>query len=140
MSYVSAELRRLVNDRARNCCEYCRIFNDDHYLPHEIDHIVSEKHRGETNADNLCLSCFDCNRYKGSDVGSFDPETGEFAALFHPRTMRWSDHFRLDGGLIVPFTPEGRVTVFLLRLNGDNRLIRRRALIELGRYPCPASE
>jgi hypothetical protein len=137
MSYVSAALRRLVIERASDCCEYCRIHNDDHYLPHEIDHIVSEKHRGETSADNLCLSCFDCNRYKGSDIGSFDVETGEFTALFNPRTMHWSDHFRLDSGLIVPLTPEGRVTVFLLRLNSDNRLIRRRALIELDRYPCP---
>ena len=139
MSYLSAELRRQVTERAQNCCEYCRIHNDDHYLPHEIDHIIPEKHRGATDASNLCLSCFDCNRYKGSDVGSFDVETGEFALLFNPRAMQWIAHFRLDVATIIPLTPEGRVTVFLLRSNSENRLIRRRALIELRRYPWPSS-
>ena len=130
------ELRRVVIDRANSCCEYCLIHHDDHYLSHEIDHILSEKHRGTTIADNLCLSCFDCNRYKGSDVGSFDIETGNFAPLYNPRTQQWNEHFRLDGAVIVPVTPEGRVTVFLLRLNSENRLVRRRALIDLNRYPC----
>ena len=97
MTYIPAELRRLVIERANNCCEYCRIHTDDHYLPHEIDHAISEKHQGETTADNLCLSCFDCNRYKGSDIGSFDLETGVFAPLFNPRTQSRNDHFQLEG-------------------------------------------
>jgi hypothetical protein len=134
MTYIPAKLRRLVTSRANDRCEYCLIRNEDHYLPHEADHILSEKHRGETTAKNLCLSCFDCNRYKGSDVGSFDLETGRFFPLYNPRTMQWSDHFRLDDARIIPLTPEGRITEFLLRLNSPDRIVRRQALVELKRY------
>ncbi len=137
MTHVPAEMRRLVVERAGGCCEYCLIAEADHYLTHEVDHVVSVKHRGETTLDNLCLSCFDCNRYKGSDIGSYDTDTETFVSLYNPRTMRWHEHFRLDGAAIVPVTPEARVTVFLLRLNSSTRLVRRAALMATGRYPCP---
>lgn len=136
MSYVPVDLRRLIVDRAQGCCEYCYIHEDDHYLTHEVDHIISIKHRGTTIVDNLCLSCFDCNRYKGSDIGSLDLETDTFTPLFNPRTMQWDTHLQLNNGVIVPLTSEGRVTVFLLRLNSSERLVRRQGLIALGRYPC----
>ena len=136
MTYIPAELRRLVTERAGGCCEYCHISRDDHTLPSEIDHIISEKHRGATVADNLCLSCWDCNNAKGSDIASADPQTGQPTFLFHPRRQRWEDHFRLEGGVIVPLTPEGRVTAFLLRLNDPERVAERDILVTLGRYPC----
>jgi len=86
-SYISAELRRQVRERAKNCCEYCRLNEAGNYLTREVNHIISENHRGEITLDNLCLSCFDCNRYKGSHVGSIDLETDLFVSLFHPRKM-----------------------------------------------------
>ena len=138
MSYLSAELRRSVADRAQNCCEYCQLHEDDHYLAHEVDHIIQVKHRGATTFDNLCLSCFDCNRYKGSDIGSYD-STGAFIPLFNPRTMRWDEHFRLEEAEIIALTPRGQITEFLLRLNSNERLVRRQGLVELERYPCPSS-
>lgn len=92
-------------------------------------------HRGETVADNLCLSCLDCNRAKGSDFGSFDPETEYVTLLFNPRTQKWKDHFRLDGGRIIPISPEGRVTVFVLDLNAEMRVRARQTLLEAGLYP-----
>ncbi|PJF32423.1 MAG: hypothetical protein CUN52_01730 [Phototrophicales bacterium] len=46
-----------------------------------------------------------------------------------------SKHFRLDGAVIIPMTPEGRVTVFLLKLNDQIRLRARRILVGVGRYP-----
>jgi hypothetical protein len=58
---------------------------DDRLLPFEIDHIIAEKHRGVTAADNLCLACYRCNSFKGSDIASADPLTGNAAFLFHPR-------------------------------------------------------
>ena len=140
MTYIPTDIRRQVIERAHSCCEYYRLHDDDHYLKHEVDHIISEKHRGTTTIDNLCLSCFDCNRYKGSDVGSVDIETGLFTALFNPRTMRWNEHFQLQGYEILPLTPEGHVTVFLLRFNNDNRTVRRQNLVELDRYPCQQNE
>lgn len=136
MSYLSAELRRMIMDRAENCFEYCHLHEDDHDLAHEVDYIIPVKHRGTTSADNLCLSCFDCNRYKGSDIGSYDSDTGAFTPLFDPRTMRWDEHFRLEGAEIVPLAPVGQITEFLLRLNSSEWLVGRYGLIELERYPC----
>jgi 5-methylcytosine-specific restriction endonuclease McrA len=46
------------------------------FYPHEIDHVVAEKHDGQTSDNNLCLSCWVCNRHKGSDLTSIDPQTG----------------------------------------------------------------
>jgi 5-methylcytosine-specific restriction endonuclease McrA len=60
---MDAALIRLVWQRARKCCEYCRLSQDDHELPFEIDHIVSRKHQGATVAGNLALSCFRCNSF-----------------------------------------------------------------------------
>lgn len=136
MAYISCELRRLVLERANGCCEYCLLSADDSYLPHELDHIISEKHGGSTTAENLCLSCFDCNRFKGSDIGSLDKETESFRSFFNPRQMLWDDHFTLNGAVIEPSTPEGRVTVTLLKLNSDEQIAKRLELIELGNYPC----
>lgn len=135
MTYIPENLRQLVIKRANHCCEYGLINQEDVFQSHEIDHIYAEKHEGETHESNLCLSCMICNRHKGSDIASFDRETGEITSLFHPRLHKWEEHFQLNGAIIIPLTPEGRVTVRLLHLNDDERVIERQQLIELGRYP-----
>lgn len=66
--YVSVSLRQMVSDRAGGKCEYCRIHQDFSIYTHEVDHVVSLKHGGETSAEDLVLSCLPCNRYKGSDL------------------------------------------------------------------------
>lgn len=105
-------------------------------FPHEVAHIEAEKHGGTTTEDNLCLSCFHCNRYKGSDIASRDPETGELVALYHPRRDVWLEHFRLEkGGHIEPLTPQGRATVRLLQFNTPVRIEQRERLMRLNRYP-----
>ncbi len=135
-SYVSAELRQLVVERADERCEYCLLHQRDAALfDHEIDHVIAEKHRGQTADDNLTLACFECNRYKGSDISSIDPQTNELTPLFNPRQQIWANHFILEGSLIVPLTAVGRVTVVLLRLNVEPRVRRREGLIALGKYP-----
>ena len=48
--------------------------------------------------------------------------------LFNPRAQQWADHLRFEGATIVPLTPEGRATVFLLRLNDPERAQERAAL------------
>ena len=98
------------------------------FFPHEIDHIIAEKHGGETNAENLALTCWRCNRYKGSDLGSFDPETGNFSFLFNPRKQEWKLHFKFSEVMIVGLTPEGRTTVKLLQMNKEERLAERKKL------------
>jgi hypothetical protein len=131
----TAELRRRVVERAGNCCEYCLLSQDLVASSHQVDHVIAEKHGGETAFDNLALSCTVCNRRKGSDIGSVDPATGDLVPLFNARTQPWSDHFRLDGAHIVGLTDVGRTTVAFLQLNAFDRLMERDALIRADRYP-----
>ena len=135
MTYIRAELRRLIFERAEGRCEYCRIPHNVTFMPQEIDHIYAEKHGGETTADNLCLSCYHCNRHKGSDLASLDAESEAIIRLFHPRRHIWIEHFSEIEGEIVGLTMIGRVTVQLLQMNGDERVEERRRLIVLGQWP-----
>lgn len=135
MKYIPDSLRRLVRERANDRCEYC-LFHERYAVKrHEIDHIYAEKHGGETLDSNLCLSCMDCNRYKGSDLASIDPQTGVIVALFHPRRDQWIEHFRYSEGYIEPLTAQGRVTVRLLQFNTPDRVDERYRLARLRRYP-----
>jgi HNH endonuclease len=128
VTYIPVTLRRQVIDRAGNRCEYCLLHADLAFFPHEVDHVIAEKHGGMTEADNLAFACWRCNRHKGSDLGSFDPETEEFSLLFNPRTQDWAEHFAIQEEHIVGITPEGRTTVCLLQLNSEARLIERRSI------------
>ena len=132
---LPAALRRLVAKRARDCCEFCLIHQDDVAQQHEIDHLVARKHGGQTVAENLALTCLPCNRHKGSDQTAIDPETQTLVPLFNPRVQAWADHFMLVDARIVGLTPMGRATVSLLRLNLSMRVDIRRLLIEKERYP-----
>jgi hypothetical protein len=138
MTYIPVELRRLVTERAGNCCEYCCLSQDDSSFTFHCEHVIAEKHGGATAADNLCLSCPECNTYKGSDIASFDRVTGTLVLtlLFNPRIQAWDDHFRLEGAEIRPLTPEGRVTVDLLQMNRPEAIAERLLFIKLGSYPC----
>ncbi len=125
----------MVSERAQGKCEYCWIHQDFSIYTHEVDHAVALKHGGETITENLVLSCLPCNRYKGSDLTSIDPITGQITPLFNPRVQNWADHFQLEDGYILGLTHIGRTTVFLLRLNDPTRLPIRQALISQGLYP-----
>jgi len=128
VTYVPADLRRLVRDRARSLCEYRQVPEAATFAFHQLDYIIAEKHGGKTSEDNLALCCTVCNRRKGTDLASIDPETGEVAPLFHPRQNRWSDHFRSEESRLVGLTPTGRTTIALLGLNHPARITERAAL------------
>ena len=134
-SYVSADLRRLVESRANHLCEYCLIHEDDTYLGCQVDHVISEKHGGPTTSENLGYACAFCNRSKGTDIGSIAPSTGEFMRFYNPRTDRWLDHFTLNGVIIEPRTPIGETTARILGLNESDRLLERETIRNIGRYP-----
>lgn len=136
-TYVSAALRRLVVARARSSCEYCLIHDDDTFHGCQVDHVVSEKHEGPTEESNLALACSDCNRRKGSDIGSIVPESGRFVRLYNPRADVWDEHFTFEERVlsIVPLSEIGTVTVRVLGLNDPHRLLERRFLHAAGRYP-----
>lgn len=128
VTYIPVALRRLVEERAFNRCEYCLLPAGVAFFPHEIDHVIPEKHGGVTKADNLALTCWRCNRHKGTDLGSFDPETGAFSFLFNPRLQEWVEHFIFSELALVGLTSQGRTTVKLLQMNSDERLAERRRL------------
>ncbi|MFN6563590.1 MAG: HNH endonuclease signature motif containing protein [Nostoc sp. ChiSLP01] len=103
-----------------------------HLFSHEIDHVIAQKHGGVTDVDNLALTCWRCNRHKGTDLGSFDPETGAFSFLFNPRTEKWAEHFTFLELYLVGLTLSGRTIIRLLQMNNDERLAERRRL-DLGK-------
>jgi hypothetical protein len=125
VTYVPAALRREVIERAGNRCEYCMLPAEVAFYPHEVDHVVAEKHSGVTDIDNLAYACWRCNRHKGTGLTSFDPQTRQLSSLFNPRTQVWTEHFAYEGERITGLTSEGRTTVTLLRLNSEDRLIER---------------
>jgi hypothetical protein len=135
--YIPAALRRLVVERAQARCEYCKISELAGLVAHEIDHIIAEKHGGLTEAENLALSCAPCNKYKGSDIASIDPETKQLTFLYNPRQNKWSDHFQLRDAYFVSSTPTGRVTIRLLQLNHPDRIAERELLIAAGGFVTP---
>jgi hypothetical protein len=134
MTYVSAELRQLVIERANSRCEYCLFPQDASLLAFEMEHIIAEKHGGVTDADNLALACPFCNRAKGTDLGSIDAQSGQLTPFFNPRLQTWLEHFELEEATIMPLTAEGRVTVTILQLNHPDRLRERHQLQQSGRY------
>ena len=126
---IPLELRRLVAERAGYRCEYCLFPQAVALHRHEPDHIVPLQHGGVTDPANLALACLRCNRYKGPNIGSFDPLTGQLVPLFHPRLQVWDQHFQIVDAEIIPLTAEGRVTARVLRFNDPDRLTERQRLI-----------
>jgi HNH endonuclease len=138
-SYISAELRRLVAQRADYSCEYCLIAEKN--TPScQVDHIISVKHGGDSTAENLCYACLFCNLQKGTDLGSINWRNGELVRFFNPRRDSWRGHFQIDGAIIRSTTDIGEVTVRILDFNDADRILERQILIENDRYPSAAAK
>jgi hypothetical protein len=138
--YIPTSLRRLVSNRADHLCEYCLIHANDTVLGCTIDHAISLKHDGPTDASNLVYACVFCNRYKGSDIGSIIWQTQEFVRFYNPRRDHWGQHFQLESRIIQPISPIGEVTARILGFNDRGRQMERQILIERGRYPHPSAQ
>jgi hypothetical protein len=134
MTRVPSVMRRAVRERAGNRCEYCQLPEGNSLRPYEAEHIIAEQHGGTTELHNLAWACFICNKRKGPNIGSLDPETDELVRLYDPRREAWDDHFEIVDGEILGTTAEGRATVRLLRFNTPQAVELRRALIEAGMW------
>jgi len=55
VTHLRAEVARRAGER----CEYCLIHELEAGFPHQVDHIVSRKHGGESTSDNLAYACVD---------------------------------------------------------------------------------
>lgn len=129
---MDARLEAQVWRRARSRCEYCGFPAAFTRVPFQIDHIIAEKHRGPTTLDNLALSCFFCNSFKGPNLAGVDPRTGKVTRLFNPRLDRWHDDFRWNGATLEGRTAVGRTTIEVLRINRHDAIAVRQSLLEEG--------
>ncbi len=132
---ISLSIRANVAERANYKCEYCRLREEDAFLDFHVDHIVSQKHGGGSELENLAYACPQCNQYKGSDLTTFLGSYRNIVPLFNPREEDWFVHFKAEKGEVIPKTKIGEATVKLLRLNDPERVIIRKLLQEIGLYP-----
>ncbi|NJK80461.1 MAG: HNH endonuclease [Chloroflexaceae bacterium] len=138
----TAHQKRVVFERARGCCEYCRSQAMFAMQPFSIEHIIPQQQDGPNTLDNMALACQGCNGHKYTRTTTTDPISGKQVPLFHPRKQRWHDHFAWndDFTLVVGLTPIGRATVAALHLNRDGLINLRRALYSIGEHPPSEGE
>ena len=87
------EVVRLVETRARQRCEYCRMHQSLQGGTFHIEHVTPRSHGGSDDPDNLALACPSCNLHKSDRIEAIDPDSGVEMALFNPRTACWQEHF-----------------------------------------------
>ena len=123
---VSKVARQLVRQRANFQCEYCLLNEKRSFIGFEVDHIISRKHRGSNDPNNLACSCGDCNRNKGTDIASIDwNNNNQITRFYNPRLDLWAEHFRLSNTVVESLTSIGEVTVTIFRFNDQIRLTNR---------------
>jgi hypothetical protein len=137
MTTIPASLRRLVVQRADNCCEYCGISQIGQVATFHIDHIIPVVAGGKTSAENLALACVSCSLRKGARQRLEDSETGKVVSIFNPRQQIWKEHFVWNGVRVVGLTAIGRATLQALDLNRPTMLAIRAEEELLGRHPPP---
>jgi len=133
--YISEAVRRLVAERADHRCEYCRLSAIDSFFAFHIDHIISLKHGGTTNAHNLAYACQICNLSKGTDIYTFLNDPSLPVRFFNPRTDTWTEHFEADvSGVVIAKTLIGAATLKIFDLNHPESIIERREMIQFGMF------
>lgn len=134
MTTLTNRIKQSVRKHANNRCEYCLKPSLVCDVNHQIDHIISKRHKGSDELDNLALACFECNNAKGADVGAYDPITNLLMPFYNPRRQNWNDHFELIDYIIIGKTPNGRATVEFLNINTQEQISVRRDLIMAGNW------
>ncbi len=130
---MNSETKNFVFVRANHRCEYCQLpASNSPLTPFHVEHVRAKQHRGDDEVSNLCLSCAQCNYYKGPNQSAFDPLTDTLVRLFNPRVDDWGVHFHWEAAILVGNTPEGRATVELLQINEPSRHELRQLLLEDG--------
>ncbi len=129
---MDAALRDLVRERANKRCEYCRFPDEFSRLTFHTDHIIPQKHGGDSSAENLAWACFDCNVFKGANLSGIDPSTRRMVRLFNPRGDPWHLHFRWNEAELTGVTAIGRATISVLKINSPMAIVSRRWLMSEG--------
>jgi hypothetical protein len=137
MSRVSAKLRDVIIQTAKNRCGYCRTPQNLVPIPFEIEHILPKAAGGTDDEENLWLSCGVCNSFKHAKTHAVDPITKEEVRIFNPRTQDWNEHFEFssDNSEILGKTVCGRATAAALKLNNPRAVKMRKLWASVGWFP-----
>jgi hypothetical protein len=135
--YVPVELQRQIRAKFADCCAYCRTAEFLTVTTFEFEHIIPLSSGGNTNFENLCLSCPSCNRYKATRQTFLDADTQQEVSLFNPQQQSWLKHFVWsgDGTEVIPLTPVARVTISALKMNRQQLIRVRKMWVKLGEHP-----
>ena len=132
---MDATTRQTVRRRAKDRCEYCHLPQAAApFLTFHIEHVQAQQHVEDDSLENLALACPDCNRHKGPNLTTIDPQTRLFIRLFHPRQDEWDSHFEYRGTIIVGRTSVGEATIRLLQMNTVERVEMRAELQKSGDF------
>lgn len=130
--YISRKDRDFVTQWAGYCCEYCLMPRRFSLFSFHVDHIISLKHGGVGNTDNLALACGFCNANKGTDLGTLITGEETIVRFFNPRTDIWTEHFEVTEGVVHAKSPIGQATIKIFRFNDIERVLERKLLLEGG--------
>jgi hypothetical protein len=130
-------VRRMVRDRAGDCCEYCRHPASHSCAPFVCEHVVPRVLGARSTMAELAWACPACNGHKYAKTQAPDSRTGRTVPLFNPRRQPWRRHFAWSADLmhIVGRTATGRATVEALHLNCPALIKLRTALRSVGEHP-----
>jgi hypothetical protein len=133
--YISEKIKNAVALRAKNRCEYCRIHSEFSYFPFHIEHIISLKHGGSNDLENLAYACQICNFSKGTDIATFIGLPTNIIRFYNPRIDIWTENFEIDSsGFIAPISQIGEATIKILELNHPESIIERKEMLRFGLF------
>jgi HNH endonuclease len=135
--YITVAEQQQITSRAGGRCEYCKSTIAHSPQSFACEHVIPVAEGGETELENLALSCGGCNGHKHIKVRAIDPVSQGEVSLYHPRQQAWHEHFiwSADHLRMIGITPTGRATVSALKLNRPGVINLRKLLIMAQLHP-----
>lgn len=137
MPHVSAELRRFVERRAGERCEYCRAPQLLASAPFHVEHIDPRSRGGRDDPDNLALGCGTRNFATGPRIAIPTADGTALIPLFNPRQHAWDEHcaWAGDGITLTGRAAIGVATIAALNMNRCRQLRARPLWRQRGLFP-----
>jgi hypothetical protein len=135
--YITKKNKAFVRTLAYGCCEYCQSQEAYATQSFSMEHIIPPHLGGTNEINNLALSCQGCNNFKFIKTGFLDKDKNEFTPFFHPRKDIWTAHFAWneDFTIILPLTLSGKVTIEALKMNRQQLINWRKAVLSIDKHP-----